>query len=250
MRSAATRTTERFHANLERAGVDQRVRHVRLLSEDALGEVRGPGRPPVRRRRPPLRAGPGRHRALGRAACRRAATLLVHDSYNAIGVTLAQLRLLFLSPRVALRRAHPLARRVAARAAVRPRAGPQRVASGRGPSVLRPQRPDQGRAGGPAASPGPACWANPTPTPGLTRTTSGVTWARTAVSWARSVLLGDRPAPPAGRGGGGATVSAAAGSASAVRAVVSRDPRVRPPRRRGSDIGVVAHSGRRRSTAR
>ena len=85
---------DRFHDNLRRAGVDDRVRHVRLPSEDALGEVQ----PPVdllyvdgAHRYGPARADIERYGALVRPG----GTLLVHDSYNAIGVMLAQLRLLF-----------------------------------------------------------------------------------------------------------------------------------------------------------
>jgi predicted O-methyltransferase YrrM len=83
-----------FHANLRGAGVEERVRHVRLPSEDALGEVQ----PPVdllyvdgAHRYGPARSDIERYGALVRPG----GTLLVHDSYNAIGVMLAQLRLLF-----------------------------------------------------------------------------------------------------------------------------------------------------------
>ena len=41
-RSAASEDHRAFHANLERAGVDGGVRHVRRMSEDALGEVEAP----------------------------------------------------------------------------------------------------------------------------------------------------------------------------------------------------------------
>jgi predicted O-methyltransferase YrrM len=85
---------DRFHENLRRAGVEERVRHVRLPSEDALDEVQAPvdllyvdGA----HRYAPARADIERYGALVRPG----GTLLVHDSYNAIGVMLAQLRLLF-----------------------------------------------------------------------------------------------------------------------------------------------------------
>jgi SAM-dependent methyltransferase len=85
---------DRFHGNLRRAGVDERIRHVRLPSEDALDEVHAPvdllyvdGA----HRYGPARADIERYGALVRPG----GTLLVHDSYNAIGVMLAQLRLLF-----------------------------------------------------------------------------------------------------------------------------------------------------------
>jgi predicted O-methyltransferase YrrM len=87
---------EAFHANLRRAGVDDGVRHLRRMSQDALGEVEGeiallyvdgahrygPARADIERWGE--RVAPG-------------GTMLVHDAYNAVGVMLAQLRLLFLS---------------------------------------------------------------------------------------------------------------------------------------------------------
>jgi predicted O-methyltransferase YrrM len=88
---------EAFHSNLRRAGVDEGVRHVRRMSQDALGEVEG---------ELALLYVDGAHRyAPARADIERwgarvapGGTLLVHDAYNAVGVMLAQLRLLFLSP--------------------------------------------------------------------------------------------------------------------------------------------------------
>jgi len=89
---------DRFHANLRAAGVDDRVRHVRRPSSQALSEVDGPlallyvdG---AHRYRPALddlrrwgeRVAPG-------------GTMLIHDSFNAAGVMLAQLRLLVASSR-------------------------------------------------------------------------------------------------------------------------------------------------------
>jgi predicted O-methyltransferase YrrM len=87
---------EAFHANLRRAGVEGGVRHVRRMSQDALGEVEGevellyvdgahryrPARADIERWG--ARVAPG-------------GTMLVHDAYNAVGVMLAQLRVLFLS---------------------------------------------------------------------------------------------------------------------------------------------------------
>jgi predicted O-methyltransferase YrrM len=89
---------EAFHANLRRAGVDGMVRHVRRMSQDALSEIRGevdvlfvdgahryrPARADIERWGE--RVAPG-------------GTMLVHDSYNAVGVMLAQLRVLFASRR-------------------------------------------------------------------------------------------------------------------------------------------------------
>jgi SAM-dependent methyltransferase len=84
-----------FHANLERAGVEGRVRHVRRFSADALGEVTGPldllyvdGA---------HRYGPARDDlARWGARVRPGGHMLVHDSFAAVGVTLAILRLLLV----------------------------------------------------------------------------------------------------------------------------------------------------------
>jgi predicted O-methyltransferase YrrM len=89
---------EAFHANLRNAGVDAGVRHIRRTSQEALGEVEGeiallyvdgahryrPARADIERWG--ARVAPG-------------GTMLVHDAYNAVGVMLAQLRVLFLSSR-------------------------------------------------------------------------------------------------------------------------------------------------------
>jgi len=87
-----------FRANLEAAGVDGRVRHVRQMSDDAQGDVEGPiqvlyvdGAHRYQPARDDIAAWGARVPVGG--------TLLVHDSYNAIGVMLAQLRLLFFSSR-------------------------------------------------------------------------------------------------------------------------------------------------------
>jgi predicted O-methyltransferase YrrM len=85
-----------FHANLARAGVDERVRHVRRASGRALGEAPGPL---------DLLYIDGAHRyafakpdiEMWGARVREGGTMLIHDSFNAVGVMLAQLRLLFLS---------------------------------------------------------------------------------------------------------------------------------------------------------
>ena len=85
-----------FNANLRRAGVDQRVRHVRLPSLEALHEIEGgvdvlyvDG---AHRYRPASQDIVGWGERVAAEG-----TMLVHDSYNAIGVTLAQLRLLVVS---------------------------------------------------------------------------------------------------------------------------------------------------------
>lgn len=87
-----------FHANLTAAGVDSEVRHLRRASEDALGDVEAPH---------DLLYVDGAHRYRpARADIERwgdrtapGGTMLVHDAYNAIGVMLAQLRLLVPSSR-------------------------------------------------------------------------------------------------------------------------------------------------------
>jgi predicted O-methyltransferase YrrM len=85
-----------FHSNLDRAGVDTQVRHVRRMSDDALDEVQGSmdmlyvdGA---------HRYGPARAdiETWG-AKVAPGGTMLVHDAYNAVGVMLAQLRAVFAS---------------------------------------------------------------------------------------------------------------------------------------------------------
>ncbi len=87
-----------FRANLEGSGVNGRVRHVRLMSDEAHSDVDGPI---------DMLYVDGAHRyaparddiAAWGARVPVGGTLLVHDAYNAIGVMLAQLRLLFFSSR-------------------------------------------------------------------------------------------------------------------------------------------------------
>jgi predicted O-methyltransferase YrrM len=85
--------TRAFLANLGRAGVAERVRHVRLPSQDALGEVAGEldllyvdGAHRYRPARDDLARWGERVRPGGR--------MLVHDSFSSVGVTLASMRLL------------------------------------------------------------------------------------------------------------------------------------------------------------
>ena len=82
-----------FRANLERAGVRERVRHVRLPSQDALDGVGGPldllyvdGAHRYRPARADI-AGWG-------AQVRPEGWLLIHDAFSSVGVTLAIARLL------------------------------------------------------------------------------------------------------------------------------------------------------------
>jgi hypothetical protein len=79
-----------FHANLQRAGVGDRVRHVRRRSASALGEVTGPvallyvdGAHRIRPARADLRRWGARVSPGG--------VLLVHDSFSSVGVTVALL---------------------------------------------------------------------------------------------------------------------------------------------------------------
>jgi hypothetical protein len=86
---------EAFRANLSAAGVAERVRHVRLPSSDALGAV--PGEIDLLYVDGAHRYGPALDdlRRWG-ARVRPGGTMLVHDSFSSIGVTLALMRLLFL----------------------------------------------------------------------------------------------------------------------------------------------------------
>ena len=81
-----------FSANLSRAGVSERVRHVRLPSQGALGEV--DGELDLLYVDGAHRFGPARDdlRDWG-ARVRPGGTLLVHDSFSSVGVTLAIARL-------------------------------------------------------------------------------------------------------------------------------------------------------------
>jgi predicted O-methyltransferase YrrM len=87
-----------FHANLRRVGIEDRVRHLRVLSLDALRATGGnidllflDGVHRYRPAREDIMQWGSRVKPGG--------TMLVHDSFNAIGVTLAQLRLVVLSRR-------------------------------------------------------------------------------------------------------------------------------------------------------
>jgi predicted O-methyltransferase YrrM len=89
---------ETFHANLRTAGVDERVSHVRRPSGEALGEVAGAidllyidGAHRYRFAKPDIE--------LWGARVRPGGTMLIHDAYSAVGVMLAQLRLLFAGRR-------------------------------------------------------------------------------------------------------------------------------------------------------
>jgi predicted O-methyltransferase YrrM len=82
-----------FRANLERAGVAERVRHVRLPSQDALAEL--PGEVDLLYVDGAHRYGPARDDlARWGARVRPGGRMLVHDAFSSIGVTLAIARLL------------------------------------------------------------------------------------------------------------------------------------------------------------
>jgi hypothetical protein len=110
---AAALDHEAFNRNLERAGVRDRVSHVRAFSSEAHGDVDGA----LHRRRPPLRPGSGRHPGLGGSCSRRR-----HDAHP----RLVQLRRRHAGdpagagggPAVALRRPVGVADRVPRRGAV------------------------------------------------------------------------------------------------------------------------------------
>ncbi len=92
------RDIDAFRANLQRTGVKERVRHVRVPSDQALDEVGGAI---------DLLYVDGAHRFRPAsedivhygARVGEGGTMLIHDAFNAIGVMLAQLRLLLLSRR-------------------------------------------------------------------------------------------------------------------------------------------------------
>jgi predicted O-methyltransferase YrrM len=87
-----------FHENLRSAGLDDRVRHLRVFSHDALGAVEGDV---------DLLYIDGAHRFAPALADIRVwggrvapgGTMLIHDAFSAVGVTLAILRALVLGRR-------------------------------------------------------------------------------------------------------------------------------------------------------
>jgi Methyltransferase domain len=84
-----------FRENLQRAGVTERVRHVRLPSQEALGSV--PGEVDLLYVDGAHRYGPASDDiARWGARVRPGGTMLVHDSFSSVGVTLALMRLVFL----------------------------------------------------------------------------------------------------------------------------------------------------------
>jgi len=87
---------EQFEANLERAGVRERIQHVRAFSAEALAEVDGGFDLLYVDGAHDLRTALGDIRDWG-ARVREGGTMLIHDSFSAVGVTLAELVALFPS---------------------------------------------------------------------------------------------------------------------------------------------------------
>lgn len=89
-----------FHANLARAGVDAKIRHVRAFSEDPQAHAAVTAPVDVLYVDGAHRYGPALAdlRDWG-ARVKPGGRLLVHDTFSSIGVTLAVLRLLSCSPR-------------------------------------------------------------------------------------------------------------------------------------------------------
>jgi predicted O-methyltransferase YrrM len=88
------RDLEHFDSNLERAGVRSQVRHVHASSTAALGLVSGPidllyidGAHDLRTARADIQGWGARVREGG--------TLLIHDSFSSVGVTIAEIMSLF-----------------------------------------------------------------------------------------------------------------------------------------------------------
>jgi hypothetical protein len=87
----------RFHANLDAAGVDARVRHLRAFSQDVLDQVATADVVYVDGAH---RYAPARDDIAGFGARVPAGgTLLIHDAFSSLGVTLAIVRLLVLGRR-------------------------------------------------------------------------------------------------------------------------------------------------------
>jgi predicted O-methyltransferase YrrM len=85
-----------FESNLERAGVRERIRHIRAFSSDALAQVDGAADLLYVDGAHDLRNALGDIRGWG-ARVRDGGTMLVHDSFSAVGVTLAEIAVLFPS---------------------------------------------------------------------------------------------------------------------------------------------------------
>jgi predicted O-methyltransferase YrrM len=89
---------ETFESNLEQAGVRERVRHIRSFSSDALARVDGGADLLYVDGAHDLRNALGDIHGWG-ARVHDGGTMLVHDSFSAVGVTLAEIAALFPSNR-------------------------------------------------------------------------------------------------------------------------------------------------------
>jgi hypothetical protein len=85
--SVRTRDLEQFETNLERVGVRARVRHVHDFSTDAVRGIDGAH---------DLRTALADIRNWG-ALVREGGTMLIHDSFSSVGVTLAEIVALFFA---------------------------------------------------------------------------------------------------------------------------------------------------------
>ena len=89
---------EVFTANLERAGVADRVRHVREFSERAHADVSSDRSPCCTSTARTATRRPLRHPQVG-ARVADGGTMLIHDSFSSVGVTLAIVRELMFGRR-------------------------------------------------------------------------------------------------------------------------------------------------------
>jgi hypothetical protein len=131
---------EAFHANLARAGVAARVRHVRAFSDAALEQVPGPV--DVLFVDGAHRFGPARPTSCAGATGAAGGRMLVHDAWSSVGVTLALLTTTVVGAPVALPGSVGLAGGVRARR--RRRRREQRAAPAARAAVVRAQRRGQG----------------------------------------------------------------------------------------------------------
>ncbi len=145
---------EAFLANLAAAGVSDRVRHVRAFSHEALAAV--PEDLDVLYIDGAHRVGPARDDIVSWGAkVAPGGTLLIHDSFSSVGVTLALLTTLVPGGRFRyLGRDGSLAR-YRREDLGGTRAARQRRPAGRGARLVRPQRRDQGAPAGPPRLGGP-----------------------------------------------------------------------------------------------
>ena len=89
---------ERFEQNIERAGIRERVRHVHAPSAAALSEIRGEVDLLYIDGAHDLKTAQADVRGWG-ARVREGGTMLIHDSFSSVGVTLAEVLSLFFGDR-------------------------------------------------------------------------------------------------------------------------------------------------------